>query len=392
MEAVTLGPIEWPAMELEIPTTSPAAVALPPYETWLDLGRANHAALDAAAVEIGGSRLDDLRRAAREEVLGLARAYTRALGIDVPARAAELILCTGHQPVLVHPGIWIKYLALARLVPPDGIGLNLIVDSDAVEEIVAEVPHSDGRLRRERVVLARAGPEVPTEVLPAPTVGEWRALVEAIDAHLRTVDEPEVGAGWARARDLPPPAAGALPGAITGARRALEGPRPYLDLPVSHLAHTTSFRAFALSIVRDARRFAAVYNACLTAYRQHYGIRTAAQPFPDLAVEPGRTEVPFWYVADGQRWPLFVDGPGRRLMAGDRDVGAVRADPPARAHAHGVCPALHRRSVHPRGRRRPLRPGHRRNRPRVLRHRAAALRYGDGHALPVFRRRGSAAR
>ena len=328
METVTRGPIEWPAMDLEIPATSPAAVATPAYATWLDLGRAHHAALVASTADIGGRPLNTLRRMARREVLDLAASYTRALGVEVEDRASELVLCTGHQPVLVHPGIWVKYLALARLAPPDGVGLNLIVDSDAVEEIVAEVPSAEGRLRRERVVLARAAPEVPTEMLPALAAGSWQAFIAAIDAHIGTLDEPDVRAGWARARELPPPpATGGLPGAVTAARRALEGPRPYLDLPVSWLIRTSAFRTFVLSIVRDAGRFAGVYNACLAAYREHYGIRTAAQPFPDLAVEPDRVELPFWYIADGRRWPLFIDAPGRRLVAGDRDVGPAPTHP-----------------------------------------------------------------
>jgi hypothetical protein len=118
-----------------------------------------------------------------------------------------------------------------------------------------------------------------------------------------------------------------MPGAVTAARRALEGPRPYLDLPVSHLIRTSSFRTFVLAIVRDAGRFAAAYNACLAAYREHYGIRTTAQPFPDLVVDAQRIEVPFWYVAGGRRWPLFVDAQGRTMWAGDRNIGPVPGDP-----------------------------------------------------------------
>jgi len=42
-------PIEWPALELDIPTTSPAAVAAPSYDSWPALARTNRAALDQAA-------------------------------------------------------------------------------------------------------------------------------------------------------------------------------------------------------------------------------------------------------------------------------------------------------------------------------------------------------
>lgn len=326
------GPIGWPDLELEIPDASPVAVCAPAYATWLERARANRASLDAATVEIGGLPLGELRRAARDEVRSLATAYTRALGLAVPGVGTDLVLCTGHQPILAHPGIWIKVLALARLVPPGGFGLNLIVDSDAVEEIAAEVPRADGWLRRERVVLARAAADMPAEALPAPSAGQWQAFIGTVDAAMQTIGEPAVVEGWARARRLPPPPQVlGLPGAVTAARRAVEGPHPYLDLPVSWLARTPAFRCFVLSIVREASRFAALHNAILAAYRAHYGIRTGAQPFPDLAVEPGRVELPFWLIAEGRRLPLFASG--GRLHAGDRDVGAVPDGPDDAAFA-----------------------------------------------------------
>jgi hypothetical protein len=316
--------IEWPALELEIPQTSPAAVCAPEFAQWRGLAGDNRAALDASAVDVAGIRLGDLRRQARREVLPLAAAYTRGLGLPAPEPGEELVLATGHQPILVHPGIWIKYLAMARLVPPEGAGLNLIVDCDAIEDIAADVPRADGRLERARVLLATAGPEVPTEALNAPTAAQWGDFIAAIDGHMATIGEPAVTEAWRRARTLPPPPDhSGLPGAVTAMRRTLEGPRPYADLPVSHLARTQAFRQFAAAILLDARRFAGLHNTCLAAYRDHYGVRTTAQPFPNLTVEGGRVEAPFWWIADGRRWPLVVDSDARRLHAGGRVVGPL---------------------------------------------------------------------
>ncbi|MGH2373649.1 MAG: hypothetical protein ACRDIC_09280 [bacterium] len=322
------GSIEWPAMGLDIPSTSPAAVSTPPFAVWPQLARANRAALDAVTVEIAGIRLGDLRRNARDEILPMAAAYTRALGCSVPAFGSDVVYVTGHQPILVHAGIWIKYLAMARLVPPEGVGLNGIVDSDATDEIDADVPRADGRLARARVTLTHPGQEVPAELLPSPTAEEWRAFAAAIDGHLSTIAEPAAVEGWHRAQmHLPPPAGARLPGAVTAWRRALEGPRPYLDIPVSSLARSRSFRRFASAILQDPHRFASVHNACLAAYREHYGVRTPAQPFPDLDVERDRVEAPFWYVGEGRRWPLYVDTRTGRLVARDRDVGPLPSDP-----------------------------------------------------------------
>jgi hypothetical protein len=332
-------PIRWPASELDIPATSPSAIGAPPYGTWLEVARRNRAALDAATVEIGGMGLGDLRRRARAEALTLAAAYTRALGIDAPEGSGDLLLCTGHQPLLVHPGVWIKYLAMARLVPRGGVGLNLIVDSDALDEVAAEVPRNNGRLYRARVVLAGSAPSVPAESVPAPSASQWRTFVAAIDAHLATINEPAVAEAWARARAVaPPPTHLGLAGAVTAVRRSLEGPRPYLDLPVSRLARGDAFRRFALAILGDARRFADVYNACLASYREHYGIRTGAQPFPDLAVDGVRVETPFWFVAGGTRVPLWLDVRDGRLFADGDAVGRLPADPSDAAFAAAIRP------------------------------------------------------
>jgi hypothetical protein len=320
--------IDWPDFELEIPAESPSAVETPAFGSWLDAARRNRAALDGADARIGGLPLADLRRRARAETLSLAASYTRALGIAAAPGAGDLLLCTGHQPVLVHPGIWIKYLAMARLVPPGGVGLNLIVDSDALDEVAADVPRRNGRLARARVPLASAGPDVPAEALAAPAPDRWKAFVAAVDAHMTTLDDAALADAWRRARSLAaPPSHLGLPGTLTAVRRTLEGPRPYLDLPVSHLARVEAFRRFALAIFGDARRFAEVHNACLASYREHYGIRTGAQPFPDLIIDGTRIETPFWYVADGRRAPLAVDVRAGRLLAGGDAVAPVPAEP-----------------------------------------------------------------
>jgi hypothetical protein len=320
--------IVWPDVGLEIPQTSPAAAALPPVTRWLELARQNREILDAAAVELAGVPLGTLRRAARLEALALAADYTRRLGIATGSGSAGLLLATGHQPVFVHPGVWIKYLALSRVVPAGGLGLNIVVDSDAADEVVVDVPHDDGRLRRTRVPLARGGPNTPFEALPAPTDDDWRRLAAAVDAHLATLGDGPIAEAWRRTRALLPVRSwGGLAGAITALRRQLEGPRPYVDLPVSVMSGMGAFRRFAWAIMRDAERFAEIHNACLDAYREHYGIRTAAQPFPDLAIEAERVEVPFWYVADRQRWPVFVERDGRAVIADHQVVGRLPDDP-----------------------------------------------------------------
>lgn len=323
----------WPPFGLEIPTTSPAAVAWPPMATWADLARANRRALDASAVRIGDVALSELRRRARADALARAATYTAGLGLPVPPGGNALVLGTGHQPTFAHPGIWVKMLAMARVVPSDGIGLNLVVDSDAADDLGFDVPRADGRLRRARVVLVPGGPDRPYEALDRPDRAQWARLAAEVDAHLHTLPDPAVAAGWPRARaHLPLPDGLDASAAVTALRRRIEGPRPYLDLPVSELARTSAFRRFALAILTDAERFAAVHNDLLADYRAHHGIRTGAQPFPDLAVGADGVEAPFWVVREGRRLPLVV-APRRRLLAAGTEVGVLPADPDDTAFA-----------------------------------------------------------
>src|SRR2546422_2509136 len=85
------------------------------------------------------------------------------------------------------------------------------------------------------------------------------------------------------------------------------------------------FKRFVLHLLRDAERFAAVYNHHLDAYRERYNCGTAAQPFPALQREGDRQELPFWIIRDGRRAPLSVQrtGSGIRLVAAGESAGEV---------------------------------------------------------------------
>lgn len=319
----------WPALDLEIPEGSPEAVAAPAFATWLERARANRAALDGSDANVGGVGLGALRRSTRSDVVALAVEYTASLGVPIVRPSGDLVVATGHQPGFVHPGIWMKYLALARMTPADGIGVNFIVDNDVAETIGADVPHrSGGRVVRTRAPLSAGGADVPVEVIEAPSVATWARFLAAIDGHVGTLGEPEIVSAWERARSLAaPPRHAGVAGAVTAVRRALEGPRPYLDLPVSWLMRVSGFRRFALALLHDAGRFAGTHNRCLASYRAHYGVRTSAQPFPDLSVSGDVVEVPFWYVRDGRRHALAVDMRTRRLIAAAADAGPLPDDP-----------------------------------------------------------------
>src|SRR5207244_5298068 len=131
---------------------------LPPGRAFGALARRNAALLTDAPLAIAGVPLADGRRRARAE--GLQAAKTYALSLDLTASTfapSDLLLVTGHQPFLFHPGIWLKHLLIDR-VARDGMGaLSMPVDSDAAEDVGADVQRMDGtglRLVHATVVLA----------------------------------------------------------------------------------------------------------------------------------------------------------------------------------------------------------------------------------------------
>ena len=86
--------------------------------------------LAAADVPIAGSSLAHWRRRIRAEIVG----HT-----DVP------IVVTGHQPAMIHAGVWAKHVVATRLARAvGGLAVNLVVDNDAPRHHGAADPTPDG--------------------------------------------------------------------------------------------------------------------------------------------------------------------------------------------------------------------------------------------------------
>lgn len=324
------------ATEFEIPQRSGEVLCVPAADQFLAVARHNAAALAASPLRLGSTPLVEIRQRTRRWALAAAVSYTRALGIPVAVPPDDaVLLITGHQPFLFHPGVWIKHLLVSRLATDGAVGVNMPVDSDTFEEIGADVPVLREGLQMVRATLLQAPPDVPYETARAPREEEWRQFLDRIAAQLQTLPQPEVREifrGFAAE-------VGRIEGAsdlgtfMTAARRRHEGERPYMELPVSQLAQSPEFRLFFLHILRDGARFAECYNRHLDAYRARTNIRTPAQPFPNLEVSDDRVELPFWILHRGRRQPCFaqVQNDGWRLWAGDASVGAISASADAEA-------------------------------------------------------------
>jgi len=318
----------------------------PAYTEWARLAEKNAADARGLQTRFGDTDLRGLRERARAETLAAAAAYSDELGIHVkaPGSPSGLMVMTGHQPELYHPGVWVKDFLLQRLSDETGgTAVDLVVDTDDVGELGLKTPCMRPSVTRCMTPLASGGPGECYACTPAPDA----AAVEAFRArgleHLGTLPAPALGRHFATFCDALEAAAGRggdLGAVMTGARRRYESSAgtDYLELGVTRQAATPAFRYFAATILADARRFAAVMNEELRSFRAQTGIRSAAQPFPDLAMTADEVEAPFWSLAEGRRLPARVrDGVEPTLLAGDSIVCGLGGSPDAVAERLGSC-------------------------------------------------------
>ncbi len=293
----------------------------PPYAEWSGLILANR-----ASVRTWPEALRSLREEARSDVLEAADAYSHARGIaglgDMDA--AGPIVMTGHQPELYHPGVWVKDFLLDLLASEaDATAVDLVVDTDRASAVSLRIPRLGPPVDVQTVTLA---PEAEGSFCQAPVPdGIARAAFRAEGAEaLSRLPAPALAhhfETFCDALDAAAAMADDRADLMTIARRAYESPAgtAYLELPVSQMARTPSFRHFAESIIADAGRFRLAMNEALGAYRERTATRSAAQPFPDLEVDGDLTELPFWLLRDGRRERVWVHTTGS-LHAGDGDA------------------------------------------------------------------------
>lgn len=320
-----------------LPAGHGEVVTRPAYEEWATLARANHVAADSWSCTVAGAPIADVRALGRREALAAGAEFSAKLGVAVaaPGDPDALIVATGHQPELYHPGVWVKDFLLQRLArETSASALDLVVDSDSFEVVGITSPCITPGVQRCRQYLAIGSADTCFALSPVPSERDLEDFCRAGGSMLASLPAPAIGHHFSAFCDCMRDAGGVadnLAEFVTISRRRYEAPvgTDYLELPLTHVASTRSFLTFVADLALDADRFAEAYNASLAEYRVVNKTRSAAQPFPDLAREDGRVELPFWLLGQGVRtavWAERADGGGMRLSSAS---GAVIADLPA---------------------------------------------------------------
>jgi len=294
-------------------------MTVPDYSEWAASARTGAERAASWDIELAGVPLREVRALARREALETGVAFSSRIGVPIAEVAAEpeLIVMTGHQPELYHPGIWVKDFLLQRLADETGAAaIDLVVDSDAFDTLEMHSPCLRPEVRACRTFLAVGVQDGCYACAAVPSSDDIERFCIAGAETLATLRAPAIGHHFATFCDAlraAAPAATNLAELVTFARRRFEAGAgsDYLELPVTGMARTRSFATFVAHIATDARAFAAAYNAALADYRERTGTRSAAQPFPDLASEGDLVELPLWRLDGGRRtvWARVGDDP-----------------------------------------------------------------------------------
>jgi hypothetical protein len=251
--------------------------------------------------DILGRGWDDLRRLAAQETVAAARDYLSRSGEPLPDFQTDSLLLAGHQPDLVHPGVWVKNFALHELAVAHGVTpINLLVDYDTVKSTTLRLPKLLGvdPLQAQTVALGfdQVAAEIPWEEREIQDRALFDSLADRAETVWRTWPfRPLLPEFWSDVRRYSERTS-LLGECLAGARREWE--RRWGchngEVPVSALCRTEAFAWFAWHILAELPRFHKHYNDALHEYRRVHGLRSRNHPVPDLAADGDWLEAPFW--------------------------------------------------------------------------------------------------
>lgn len=256
------------------------------------------------------------------------------LTLDYEAVKNIPIVQTGHEPIMYHPGIWIKNHLTQYLVKKlGGIGVNMIVDNDACNMGFMYVPIlSEKSASVGKVALVRNKDHVAYEEIVFDDFGiilQFKG--EVINLLSKNILREDVKTTMEDMQDLfgqfinrieeyYQQGCSDMVGLLTAARRSFEEDFGIdnLEMPVSRMCDTDGFYHFFIHILYEAERFAKIYNEKLAEYRRIHKIRSKANPLPDLKILRDSIEMPFWvWKAEGQRAKCYMVNEGDDIKITD---------------------------------------------------------------------------
>jgi hypothetical protein len=333
------------------PAESGQKLIVPPWSDLGDIASANCGWRARSDIEIGGQSLEEFASQARRELV--ARAAEHVATYHSPQAAANMaalvdcsrpLILTGHQPEMVHAGVWLKNFAAAALAKSrGGIALNLVIDGDACRSTSIRVP--GGTLNEPRfaaVEFDRPAEKTPWEERTVVDERTWQSFAQRVRSETRELLPERILDQWWPTAIERYHATGRIGASLAQARHLTElaWGQESLELPQSQMCQTDAFRRFACHLFLHLPRFVDAYNASLVEYRRVHRIRNHAHPVPNLACQRPWLQAPFWIwsAADPRRRPVYIRREPTALVLSDlgsfeRSLPLAKGGDPASAVA-----------------------------------------------------------
>lgn len=279
---------------------------------------------------LGQSALD-FAASCRRDMAAAASAYESELGFSACDLSKGPLIATGHQPELFHAGVWVKNFLTARLASSlGGSSFNIIVDNDVPKHVGLVAPaERDGQVRQVELEFADRLPERAFEEYE-PTLRGLAGFTTKLLALSRGTPF-EDNAGELARRLAEADGVGRSLADVTSSLRISverEAGITTAEAPISRIAQTQAFGAFAISVLLRAEEMRQAYNDALADYRREHRIRSAANPIPDLGAVGDLIEAPFWvWQAQQPRGRLYVrrSGGAIDLFNGNEQLASLSA-------------------------------------------------------------------
>ena len=302
-------------------------LVVPPWSEMGDVLAESAAWRARADVGVLDEPLAEFSAAARRELIAESAKYVASFGAPLPLAAdvhERPLILTGHQPELVHPGVWLKNIAAAALAEQHGgAAVQLVIDADACRSTAIRVPTGSVHVPRlDLVEFDRPAAAMPWEERRILDNDCWRSFPDRVaKATSSLLADRMINQWWPMVVERSA-ATGLIGASLAQARYLSErawGCRN-LELPQSQMCQTVAFRRFALHILRELPRFVDAYNSALADYRRLHHLRNHAQPVPDLDADGVWLEAPFWLwtAADPQRRAVFIRSMAGSIIVSDR--------------------------------------------------------------------------
>jgi len=274
----------------------------PDFPLWKGTAANNRKKLERAAIGMD-------RDAWRRELIGTAGKYMRSIGLEAPEfiPGAPFVI-SGHQPHPYHTGVMFKYRLLAEISKDAVNAVWVSADTEACGGFPVKIPSF---LNGPRIATLRMHPSIADDFYEHSDVDAESLNIFRVCAveHLRSIPDNMFGFGikFLEENTKPPHAKNMRDMMILWRRKYGAGwPDSVFELPLSKVCETDGFFRFAFELLRQSVKTRELFNVALTTYRKKRGIRSRANPFPDLGENGDGVETLFWKVKSSHRVPLYV--------------------------------------------------------------------------------------